>query len=105
MDNGKSFALRLKTAARLQDAIRSLGKYKRGNKEMTEAIKKAEELVEDLVDGRKPLITGLRTSYLLMSIAAHNNSNCRLMEYGLHEESKAAVRGMLQRAKEREDSR
>ena len=85
---GTSLNLRLRRAARLQDIIRSLGKFRKGGNDMTEAIQKAEELFCDVVDGSKPLIHAARGGYLLMGMAANKNAECRLMEYGLVDETK-----------------
>ena len=108
MGTGLSMRLKYRTAARLQDAIRNLGKHKRGDEKMSELITEAEELGVDIIRGNKPMILGNRTSYLLMSLAAFKNSECRRVDYGLHESNMERIARFAesrQRHREKEDQR
>jgi len=104
MAYGKSYHLRLRKAARLQDAIRSLGKHRIGDKKMSEVIRQAEELLSDGIQGVKPMVLMTRAAYLGMSIAAMRNSECNTAEYGIGEYDGAYWRLVEARRAQREEA-
>lgn len=79
MECGTSLNLRLRTAARLQDAIRSLGRLRRENG-MSEVIVRTEQLLVDTIDGKKPLVLVDRIAKGLKGIAQYNNSAVRMAD-------------------------
>jgi hypothetical protein len=84
MEHGNLSRLQLRMGARLLDSIKSLGRHRlKGDEVMSELIAEAEQLGIDLIRGRMPLITVLRTSELLKGIAQYKNAECRTVEYGI----------------------
>lgn len=88
MDSGplRSYLL----AARLQNRLRRLGKWRRDS-DMSEVIKEAEGLVVDVIKGRKPYRSGVVVGDMLAQIGYYNIAQTRLEEYGLREKRMAEV--------------